>query len=486
MIDVELFGPEAGWFHLVNVLLHIANTLLLLAVLKKMTGSLWPSTFVAAVFAIHPMHVESVAWIAERKDVLSTFFFLLTLAAYTGYAQSRSVHRYLLSLVLFAMGLMAKPMLVTLPFVLLLLDYWPLERMKFGADDKKSFPWPKLILEKIPFLVLSVASSVITFLVQRSGGSMKGVEIFSIKARVLNAAVAYFEYIKKMFWPSKLGVFYPHPGENISTAKAAVCIIVLIGLTVLILYLGRKRKYLATGWLWYLGTLVPVIGLVQFGDQSMADRYAYIPLTGLLIMIAWGVPELISKLPYRKAVLGLSMAMVLTASAICSHQQVRFWENSVTLFRHALDVTQNNYLACYNLGDAYCDLGLYREAIEAYKQAIKIKPIADTYNNLGFACCGIGRYQEAIEAFKQVIRIKPDAIAYNNLGVAYGKSGRYQEAIEAYKQAIKLKQDFADAHFGLGLAYLKSSDKTSALQEYKILKTLDAAMAEKLLNMINK
>jgi tetratricopeptide (TPR) repeat protein len=459
MLDCQFFGPDPGWIHLVNVFLHLANTLLLFTILKKMTGSLWPSAFVAAVFALHPLHIESVAWVTERKDVLSTFFMLLTLAAYIGYTKSPSVYRYLLSLVLFAMGLMAKPMLVTLPFVLLLLDYWPLERMKFETGDiapdnkKTGLPWPKLILEKIPFLALSITSSVITFFATRAGGS--SLDVIGLKFRVFNAAVAYCEYIKKMFWPSKLAVFYPHPGNSISPAKAAACIILLLGLTALFVYLARRRKYLATGWLWYLGTLVPVIGIVQVGGQSMADRYTYIPFIGLFIIIAWSLQELLSKWRYRQAILGVSMAIVLTGFGICSYQQLSVWKNSVSLFSQALEVTQNNSLAYNNLGNAYSSLGSYQEAIEAFKQAIRIKPDTNkTFYNLGNAYSSLGRYQEAIKAYKQAIRIKPDyADAYNNLGNAYCRIGRYQEAIEPFKQAISFKPDYAKAYNGLGAAY---------------------------------
>ena len=358
MLDCQLFGPGPGRIHLINVLLHLANTLLLFAVLKKMTGSLWPSAFVAAAFALHPMHVESVAWIAERKDVLSTFFFLLTLAAYAGYVKRPSVYRYMLSLVLFAVGLMAKPMLVTLPFVLLLLDYWPLNRLmaQTAATSShrggKSVPAAdkyltlyRIIIEKIPFFVLSAVSSVITFSVQQSSGAVADINILPLQNRVANAFLSYAKYIGKMFWPQDLAVFYPlNAVGSISLWQFVLYALLLVGVTFLVLRFCGTRKYLLVGWFWFVGTLVPVIGFVQVGSQAFADRYTYIPYIGLFIMIAWGLPELLSKWPYRKFALGISAVIALTAFGICAHQQVIYWNNSIALFSHALEVTQNNYL----------------------------------------------------------------------------------------------------------------------------------------------
>ena len=480
MLDCQLFNANPGRMHLVNLLLHLVNTLLLFTILRRMTGSLWPSAFVAAVFSLHPLHVESVAWITERKDVLCTLFLLLTIAAYAGYVKRPSVFRYLLTLVLFALGLMAKPMLVTLPFVLLLLDYWPLNRfeirrpVKSGRRTRKPAPVPdrhsatyRLIIEKIPFAVLSVISSTITFIVQRSGGAMYETDILSIKFRVLNAAVAYLEYINKMFWPSKLAVFYPHPGDNIPVAKAAGCILLLLGLTVLFLYLGRRRKYLTAGWLWYLGTLIPVIGLVQVGGQSMADRYTYIPYIGLFIMIAWGLPELLSKWPPRKIVLGLAATISLAGLGVCAHRQVGYWNNSIALFSHAIKVTQNNALAYNNLGEAYGKLGRFQEMIEACQQALRIRPdYAKAYNNLGAAYGNLGRYQEAIEVLKKATKINPNlAEVYNNLGLAYAKLGRWQEAINYACRACELTNHrnavFLDA---LAQAYLSAGRFSEAAQ----------------------
>jgi tetratricopeptide (TPR) repeat protein len=481
MLDCHLFGPRPGWMHLVNVLLHLANTLLLFAVLKKMTGSLWPSAFVAAAFALHPMHVESVAWIAERKDVLSAFFLLLTLAAYVGYVKRPSVFRYLITLVLFVIGLLAKPMLVTLPLLLLLLDYWPLNRfdpqpVKTSGrqpikpaliHDGRAILYGRII-EKVPFLAIAAISSVITFLVQRAGGAMVDINALSLKDRVANAFLSYAKYIGKMFWPQDLAVFYPL-GDNIAFWQVAMSVLLLLVISILVIRFRRERKYLSAGWFWFLGTLIPVIGLVKVGDQAYADRYTYVPYIGLFIMIAWGLPELLSKLPYRKMTLGISGMIALTALGICAHQQVSYWNNSIALFSHAIEVTQNNYIAYSNRGSAYVVLGRGTEAMDDYKQAIRIKPhYAEAYYNLGVAYGCPGRWQDAIDAHKQAIKIDPDyAEAYNNLGVAYGGLGGWQDAIDAYKQAIKIKPDYAEAYNNLGVACRSLGHGTEAIDAYK-------------------
>jgi Flp pilus assembly protein TadD len=531
MLDCQLFGANPGLMHLMNLILHLANTLLLFAVFRKMTGTLWQSAFVAAAFALHPMHVESVAWIAERKDVLSTLFLLLTLAAYVGYVKRHGIVRYVLTLLLFALGLLAKPMLVTLPALLLLLDYWPLERIRGqGTEDRRQrakgtsqkISAGQLIIEKIPFFALSVISSVITFLVQLSGSAVAHIDILPLKVRTANAFLSYARYTGKLFWPQHLAVFYPFDADSFASWQVAMCVLLLLVISILVIRFGRNRKYLPVGWFWFVGTLVPVIGFVQVGLQGLADRYTYIPYTGLFIMIAWGLPELLSKWPQRKTALGLSMVIILTTLGICTHQQVSFWNNNFTLFSHAIEVTQNNYIAHnnrgvyydtigryqdaiedykqaiktnpdyseanYNLGVACGKLGRRQEEVEAYKRAIKIKPYyAKAYCNLGIAYDALGRRQDAIEAYKQAIRIKPDyAVAYLNLGVTYYRLGRYQDAVEPYKQAIRIQPGFVLAHYNLGVDYSVAGDKNSALEEYKILKTLDAEKANELFKLISK
>jgi tetratricopeptide (TPR) repeat protein len=477
MLDCQLFGPNPGWMHFLNLLMHIANTLLLFAVLKKMTGSLWPSAFVAAVFALHPMHVESVAWITERKDVLSTLFFMLTLAAYVSYVRGHSRFYYLLTVLLFALSFLAKPMLVTLPFLLLLLDYWPLERfavpqaVKTAAIPDRRRILYRIIIEKIPFFALAAVSSAITFIVQKGSGSVPDINTISLQSRIANAFLSYTRYIGKMFWPQDLAVFYPRDIGRFSSWQIILCVLLLLVIFFLAFWFGRKRKYLPVGWFWFVGTLIPVIGLIQSGDQAYADRYTYISYIGLFIMIAWGLPELLSKWRYRKHTIGISMVIVLTALGICAYRQVSYWKNSFTLFTHALEATQNNYVAHtgLGLGNDLREHGNLALAIEHYTKAIEIKPdYADVYGNLGIAYGRLGRYQEAIEASKQAIKLKPDyAEAYCNLGNVYGNLGRYEESIESFKQAIKIKPDLAEAHYNLGNAYLKLDRHQEAIESYK-------------------
>jgi tetratricopeptide (TPR) repeat protein len=515
MLDCQLFGANPGRMHLVNLLLHIANTLLLFAVLRKMTdstsspqaGALWPSAFVAAAFALHPMHVESVAWIAERKDVLSTLFLLLTLAAYVSYVKRPGLVRYVLTLLLFALGLLAKPMLVTLPFLLLLLDYWPLLRFATPVRDafrrkgrpqseilNSQFSILNLIFEKVPFFALSAVSSVITFLAQRSSGAVTGIDALPLGNRIANVFLSYATYIGKMFWPQNLAVFYPFNTDRFAFWQVVMCVLLLLVISIFVIRFRQKHRYLPVGWFWFVGTLIPVIGLVQSGVQSYADRYTYISYIGLFIMIAWGLPELLSRWPQRKIALGLSMVIVLTTLGICAHQQVSFWNNSFTLSSHAIEVTQNNYVAYNSRGASYNSIGRYQDAIEDYKQAIRINPdYAEAHYNLGIAYGELGRNQQAIDSFKQAIRLKQAARfklglaeAHYNLGIIYGKLGRDQEAIESFKQAIKIKPDYAEAHCILGAAYLEIGDKESAVEEYKILKTLDAEKANELFKLISK
>jgi Flp pilus assembly protein TadD len=535
MLDCQLFGPSPGWMHLMNLFFHLANTLLLFAVLKKMTGSLWPSAFVAAVFALHPMHVESVVWITERKDVLSTFFLFLTMWAYVRYVEKIKFKWYLAAIALFILGLMAKPMLVTLPFLLLLLDYWPLNRLmpqtitaaahRRGKSAPASDNPPtlyRIIIEKIPFFILASISSAVTFLIQRSGGAVVDAASFPLYNRFANALLSYVRYIAKMFWPRNLTVFYPFNAASIPFWQVAICALLLLVISVLVVYLGRNQRYLTLGWFWFVGTLIPVIGIVRVGSQAYADRYTYIPYIGLFIMLAWLGPQLLSNQPQRKTVLSLSMILSLVSLGICAYRQVSYWNNNVTLFSHAIEVTQNNWLAYNNLGAAYSGLGRdseaidacqraikirpdcaeaynnlgnaysnlsrYSEAIDAFNRAIEIKPdYAKAYNNLGVAYGGLGRYQQEIEVYQQAIKIRPDyAQAYNNLGAAYTNLGRYSEAIDAYQQAIKIRPDYAEAHYNLGYVYFTIGNKKSALTEYNILELLNPQFADELLNRINK
>ena len=484
MLDCQLFGLKPGPMHLVNVLWHLVNTLLLFALLKKITGAFWPSAFVAAAFALHPMHVESVAWITERKDVLSMFFLLVTVWAYAGYVRCPSVLRYGLTLVLFGLGLMAKPMLVTLPFVLLLLDYWPLNRFaipilpkRSTPKDSKTIPTAKiqkaisgLLIEKIPFLVLAGISSAITFAVQRAGGSMLAGEVHSLTDRMSNACLSYVRYIGKLFWPQDLAVLYPFSlAENIPLWQVVLSILLLGGITGLVLFLGRRQKYLPVGWFWFLGTLVPVIGLVHVGPQAYADRYTYIPYTGLFVMIFFGVAELAARWRRSKAVIGLSMLVVLTALGWTAHRQTGYWRNSEILFSRAVSVTDNNYMMYNNLGAVYNSSGRHVEALKACQEAVRIKPaFAAVYNNLGIAYSGLGRFEEAIKTYQQGLDITPhDAELHYNLGVACSGLDRYEQAIAAYQQSIKIKPHNADASYNMGIAYGGLGQYEQAIEAYE-------------------
>ena len=472
MLDCEVFELEAGAHHFTNVLLHAANTFLLFVVLARMTGGLWASGFVAAVFGLHPLHIESVAWVAERKDVLSTLFWLLTMWAYVRYAQKPKLLWYLLALVLFTLGLMAKPMLVTLPFVLLLLDYWPLERLRFrkvvAEDDLQDgdtqtdngrTPILYLLLEKIPFLVITAISSYVTFTVQRKGGAMPGMEMLGLRSRVENAIVSYVTYILKMIWPSRLGVLYPHPAGGLSTTNVVVCGAVLLLVTVCFILLIRWRKYPAVGWFWYVGTLVPVIGLIQVGVQSRADRYTYVPLTGLFIIFAWGIPELFRKWQYRKVVLGLFAGAVIAAMIVATSVQLKHWKDSIALFGHTLDVTEGNWLMHSNYAGVLREAGDIEGAMEQLNKAVKIKPdSAEVRCNIGNALSDMDRLDDAIEQYRLAIRLdKNFAEGHYNLAVALAKKDLTDEAIAEYREAWRLNRGNLDALNNL--AYLLDNKK---------------------------
>ena len=472
MLDWQLFGSNPAGHHLVNLIFHIANTLLVFLVLKRMTGVLWSSAFAAALFALHPLHVESVAWVAERKDVLSIFFWLLTMWAYIRYVKQSSVANYLLTLLVFALGLMAKPMLVTLPFVLLLLDYWPLARIPQGQEKKHTdtrfhrlYP---LILEKIPFIVLSAVFGVIAFLAQQSGGAVASLTAISVKLRIYNALISYVEYIEKMIWPSRLAMFYPHSGSNISILYAVISAILLLAVTVFILRFAKEHRYLATGWFWYLGTLVPVIGLIQVGSFAMADRYSYITLTGLFIIIAWGLPELLGKWPYRKIILWASSLMVLSILAVCAYLQTRYWKDTITLCQHALEVTENNHLAHFSMTRTLLNQGRIKEAIWHSSEAVRIKPdYVDAINGLGAALNRAGKIDEAISYYKRALEINPHLTkAHLNLAAAFMTKGRFAEAVTHYRIAEAVV-DIPGMHSDFGYALVRLGRFKEAVTEYR-------------------
>jgi len=440
ILDYKLFGLNPVGHHLTNVALHIINTLLLFYLLQKMTGAVWPSAFVAALFALHPLHVESVAWVAERKDVLSTLFWLLTMLAYTHYAQRPSILRYSGTLLLFSIGLMAKPMLVTLPFALLLLDYWPLKR---HVDSKRSIV--KLVFEKVPFFVLAAISSVITYSLQ----TKTGMEILSLGARVSNAVVSYFSYIGKMIYPAGLVVFYPY--SLAPEWKIVLAAVLFAVITIGTIFAARRRRYLLVGWLWYIGTLVPVIGFVQVGDQAMADRYTYLPSVGIFIMLAWSVAEILGRIHARKFVPAITATLILTALLICTRIQIGYWRDSVTLFERALAVTKNNYKMQYALGYELISQGHLDEGINRYRQALEITPEnTEIRYNLANTLRRQGKIDEAIEEYREVVEYKKDyADAYNNLGYALLSEGKFDEAMAYFGEALKIKPDMVNALVGL-------------------------------------
>ena len=434
MLDCQLFGLNPGLHHLTSLLLHAANSVLLFWVLKRMTGARWPSAFAAALFALHPLHVESVAWVAERKDVLSTLFWLLALWAYARYAERPGGGRYGLSLALFLLGLMAKPMLVTLPFVLLLLDYWPLGRILGPARST----FVSLLVEKVPFLVLSAASSVVTFLVQRKWGAVASVAEIPWVDRLANAVVAYAAYLRKTIWPSDLAFFYPLPHER-PLGQVALAALVMIGLSALVLRGSRRHPYLATGWGWYVVTLVPVIGLVQVGDQAMADRYTYVPSIGLFVIAAWGGAEVLGRRRLHSRALASLAAGLSLACGLATWFQAGTWKNSLTLFEHALRVTENNYLAHAGLGLALAESGRLDEAIAHYGEALRVNPFySPAEASLGLALAQKGRVAEAIVHYRAALRLRPNRTeALNNLAwlLATSRDPKFRNGAEAVELA---------------------------------------------------
>jgi tetratricopeptide (TPR) repeat protein len=510
LLDVEIFDMRPGGHHFTNAFLHACATVFLFAFLLAATGAAWPSAFVAILFAVHPLHVESVAWIAERKDVLSAFFWFLALWSYVR-------RHYWLTLLAFCMGLMSKPMVVTLPFVLFLLDKWPLRQSLRSA-----------LRVKIPLLVLSAASAVAAYLVQRSSGAVREVGQFPLGLRVENAVVSYAAYIVKMFWPARLAAFYPYP-HHLPLWQIALSTLLLSGISIVVLRERRSRPYLAVGWLWYLGTLVPVIGLIQVGAQARADRYTYLPMVGLSIMLAWGLREVLKS----KGAISGAIAACLACAVLCE-AQIQYWRNSETLFRHALDVTSSNYLAHHNLGVALADEGRFAEAIKQYQAALQIEPnAANVQTDYGNALAKSGRMPEAIAHYQQALRALPDspithndlanALAANpgsmpqaiaeyqtalrlkpdyeearnnlaqvqsnaaemqyNMGVDLARSGKPEAAIPHFEEALRLKRDYVDAHNNLGVVLAGTGRVQEAISHFEAALKIDPNSAEAHVNL---
>ncbi len=481
-LDWSLFGANAAGHHLINLLLHIGSVLLLFLFLNRMTKNLWSSAFVAALFALHPLRVESVAWAAERKDVLSMFFGMASIYAYAYYLESSKLSRYFLCLILFALSLMSKPMLVTLPFVLLLLDYWPLGRWQkvLSAPTERHYKIAgRLLWEKAPFVFLTIASSIATFWAQNKGNTVASMEHLRFSVRIANAIISYVSYLRKTFWPVDLSVFYPYE-FTFSLWSVLVSFFILIGITIFVIYAFKKTPFLFVGWFWFLGTLIPVIGLVQVGRQAMADRYTYLPSIGIAIMLAWGIPLLVPRADMRKKILFPVCIAVLLILAVLTWQQCGYWKNGIELFSHALRITKNNVLAHNNRGTTYDKLGQHQLAIQDYNAVIRLKPdYAEAYYNRGGANSALGQYQLAIQDYNAAIRMKPDyAGAYNNRGVVYDKLGQHQLAMNDYNTAIRLKPECAEAYYNRGGAYSRLGQQPLAMNDYNAAIRLNPYYAE--------
>lgn len=509
MLDYELYGLKPGGYHLTNLLLHMASTLLLFWLFQRMTGALWRSAFVAALFALHPLHVESVAWIAGRKDTLSTFFWMLTLCSYVYYTEKPAVCRYLLALLCFTCGLMSKPMLVTLPFVIILLDYWPLKRLyapkaivpspniapsaanRKPGDRKQrqaglkketlkkkispqDVPQPlaaqtgergllQALQEKIPFFILAIVFSGIALYAQYR----VSFKTFPLASRMANAFISYVVYIEKTLWPQSLAVFYPFQ-SLFPLWKVAGAAMLLLLISMAVIAAARRLPYLFVGWFWYTGILLPVIGIIQVGKHALADRYTYIPLIGLFIMAAWGLPELLKKWRYQRPALFLSAALILSCLFVITWFQVGYWQDSITLFRHALSITTDNDVAHNNLGIALREKGNIEEAISHYREVLRINPDdGEAHNNLGNALFMRGQLREAEFHLREALRSKPkNAEVHYNLGIIMSSQGRNDEAIYHFRAALSINPDYLEAHFNLGNILASQGIFSEAITNY--------------------
>ena len=506
MLDWSLFGANASGHHLISLLLHIGTVLLLFLFLNKTTKNIWPSAFAAAFFALHPLRVESVAWVAERKDVLSMFFGMASIYAYVFYTEKHGLSKYLLCLILFALALMSKPMLVTLPFVLMLLDYWPLGRWQkkmitppieakpsntleshkkkkkqlkaeesaknksnvcvSGCKESKE-TIARLFMEKIPFLLLAFAFCMVTLWAQNTGGAMSSLQKAKFAERLSNALVSYVAYLGKIIWPVDLAFFYPYE-YSLPGWEVVVCAFLLAIISVAVICYLKKAAFLFVGWFWYLGALVPVVGFIQVGGQAMADRYTYLSSAGIAIMVAWGIPSLIRNEGVRKKILFPAGVAFLAILSVLTWQQCGYWKNSITLYSHALQVTKNNFLAHINLGTALSDEGKMKDSIDHYNEGIRIKPVyATAYYSRGLAYFRLRQYQRAIEDYNEALRLKPDYVfAYNNRGSAYFCLGQYQLAVEDFNKAIRMKPDYAAAYNNRGNAYSNQGQYQLALEDF--------------------
>jgi Flp pilus assembly protein TadD len=468
MADCQLFGLRSGWHHWTNVLLHTLATLVLFAALKRMTGALWRSAFVAFLFALHPMHVESVAWVAERKDVLSGLFWCLTLWCYARYAERPSLERYWPVVAAFCLGLMSKPMTVTLPFVLLLLDVWPLRRANRMA----------ILWEKIPLFVLAAGESLVTFFAQEQGRAVRSLSTLPFGLRLENALVSYVMYIARMFWPVHLAVFYPY-SHDLPVLGVAGAGVALAGVSILVVRRLRTNPYLAVGWFWYLGTLAPVIGIIQVGGQSSADRYTYLPMIGLTIMLAWGATPIRAatvrerstsvhnKWPPRTVVAAAVVAC--SACVVLTCQQISYWANSGTLFRHAVEVTTGNYIAHNNLADYYLIHRRNEEARVQINEALRLRPgYPEARVNLATVLTRMGKLSDAEREYRVALSFQPANVeAHAGMGVALATEGRIAEALREFQEVVRLSPGYAEGHYSLGRVLASMGHSEAAIAEFR-------------------
>lgn len=492
MLDYHLYGSDSGMHHFNSLIFHIVNSLLLFLVFNRMTGELWKSAFIAAIFALHPLNVESVAWATQRPNILSTMFWMLSMLAYIDYIKHTDLFRYLLALFVFIIGLMAKPAIVTLPFVFLLLDYWPLGRIQYPSNVRIPIANAenlgknqmihtrqclasinsmihsniRLFLEKIPFFIFSGISVFITI----SGkGWVVSTEMIPMKLRITNSLVSYMSYIGKMIWPFNLSVYYPYP-KSIPVWQSIGAAFVLFCLTFLIILAIKSKPYLTTGWLWFIGTIVPLMGLVQTGLQpAIADRYAYVSFIGLYIMLAWGIPELLHRWHNSKIGLAIGSVVLLIILMMITRTQVQYWSSSITLFEHALDVNNRNYVIHNNLGVVLSEKGNVKNSIRHYSDALRIKPdFAYAHNNLGYALSIQGDVNGAIKHYHIAIKCKPDyAHAHNNLGNALTGQGKTVEAMKHYSLALKLEPDFVQIYNNLGVLLCSIGKTDDAIVHFR-------------------
>jgi Flp pilus assembly protein TadD len=479
MLDVSLFGLEPGAHHVVNLYIHLANSLLLFFVFRRMSAEVWQSGFVAVLFALHPLHVESVAWVSERKDVLSTLFWMLTMWSYTRYTVKTDAGWYLLTLLFFMLGLMTKPMMVTLPFVLLLLDYWPLRRYNFKGFNRitplyENASLVELIREKIPFFFLSTASCMVTFYAQKTGGSLGSSDVYPLATRISNALIAYVSYIGKTFWPFSLAVFYPYP-QSIPIWQAVGAGLLLMAAFGLVVINIRRFPYLAVGWFWYFGTLVPVIGLVQVGGQAMADRYTYIPLIGVFVILAWGIPHVLSRWRFKTIGMIFGASVILLVCTMAARFQTSIWADSHTLFEHALKVTENNAVAHNIIAYSLAEKGELKEAARHIYAGLEIQPANfGAYNNLGNIRLQQGKVDEAVRHFSKALQINPDKeYIHYNLANALMAQGKTADAIAHYDLALGLTPNNVNYRNNLANALVKAGRIADALHHYQAALSID-------------